>query len=379
MVSSGAGPGGLAGGRRLRQRLGKSVSPPGRAVTIGINVGAELKCQYHGWRYANRTAGCTYIPAHPANAPARTIEDNNFNGFERHGLIWGSIRAAARSAPSLDNWRPHATRAPAACLSRLQHPSVAKSLPRWSIAMVPVETVNTAAERMPKSRSSRSTRLRSEAWSRAGGFETAVMLFIQPVEQHRSIVHGIVLQARSGTASHGSSRSSQRGNDTDQGRGIEGSGQIALNLQRPATKYRREIPRTGRRPDVTEYSPSFVVHRRKADGRSPTLQARGATGNIFGIAEPVTIRVDDEHRVSGLLRAPPTHAPAMCWRTAPARYGASVHGGGRGRTRGARHRHAALSVSVYGARPKRPDTPTARPGPGARGGRGGVAPGAGAP
>ena len=40
----------------------------GVRLSIGINDGAELKCQYHGWRYANRTAGCTYIPAHPADA-----------------------------------------------------------------------------------------------------------------------------------------------------------------------------------------------------------------------------------------------------------------------------------------------------------------------
>lgn len=31
----------------------------GVRLSIGINDGAELKCQYHGWRYANRTAGCT--------------------------------------------------------------------------------------------------------------------------------------------------------------------------------------------------------------------------------------------------------------------------------------------------------------------------------
>ena len=29
----------------------------GVRLSIGINEGAELKCQYHGWRYANRSAG----------------------------------------------------------------------------------------------------------------------------------------------------------------------------------------------------------------------------------------------------------------------------------------------------------------------------------
>ena len=43
----------------------------GLRLTLGTNDGAELVCRYHGWRYANRTAGCTYIPAHPADAPPR--------------------------------------------------------------------------------------------------------------------------------------------------------------------------------------------------------------------------------------------------------------------------------------------------------------------
>lgn len=60
----------------------------GVRLSIGVNDGHELICQYHGWRYANRTAGCTYIPAHPADAPARTICNNTYPVAEKHGLIW---------------------------------------------------------------------------------------------------------------------------------------------------------------------------------------------------------------------------------------------------------------------------------------------------
>lgn len=62
----------------------------GVRLSIGINDGRELKCQYHGWRYQNRTAGCTYIPAHPADAPARTITNRTFAAIERFGLVWSS-------------------------------------------------------------------------------------------------------------------------------------------------------------------------------------------------------------------------------------------------------------------------------------------------
>lgn len=60
----------------------------GVRLSIGVNTGTELVCQYHGWRYANRTAGCTYIPAHPADAPARTICNRTWPAMELGGLVW---------------------------------------------------------------------------------------------------------------------------------------------------------------------------------------------------------------------------------------------------------------------------------------------------
>jgi ferredoxin-NADP reductase/nitrite reductase/ring-hydroxylating ferredoxin subunit len=62
----------------------------GVRLSIGINEGGELKCQYHGWRYANRSAGCTYIPAHPADAPARRIQNRTYPVREAYGLIWSA-------------------------------------------------------------------------------------------------------------------------------------------------------------------------------------------------------------------------------------------------------------------------------------------------
>ncbi|QPM90426.1 Rieske 2Fe-2S domain-containing protein [Pseudooceanicola algae] len=63
----------------------------GVRLSVGLNEGRELRCIYHGWRYANRTAGCTYIPAHPADAPARTICNRTYEAREAHGLIWSAV------------------------------------------------------------------------------------------------------------------------------------------------------------------------------------------------------------------------------------------------------------------------------------------------
>jgi len=97
----------------------------GVRLSIGINDGRELKCQYHGWRYANRTAGCTYIPAHPDRAPARTIVNRVFPCVERYGLIWSALETPEgepASGLSLDEnplvLRGIAVRAPSGTVSR---------------------------------------------------------------------------------------------------------------------------------------------------------------------------------------------------------------------------------------------------------------------
>ncbi len=77
----------------------------GVRLTIGTTDGAELTCAYHGWRYANRSAGCTYIPAHPADAPARTICNTTFPAVEHDGLVWTTLEdEPASSRPETTGW-----------------------------------------------------------------------------------------------------------------------------------------------------------------------------------------------------------------------------------------------------------------------------------
>ena len=71
----------------------------GVRLSVGMNEGRELKCLYHGWRYANRTGGCTYIPAHPADSPARTICNTTFPAVERYGLVWTCLDGDIDFAP----------------------------------------------------------------------------------------------------------------------------------------------------------------------------------------------------------------------------------------------------------------------------------------
>ena len=68
----------------------------GSRLSVGVNDGAELVCAYHGWRYANLTAGCTYIPAHPSDSPPRTVCNQVYPSTEIDGLVWTSLGPSGR-------------------------------------------------------------------------------------------------------------------------------------------------------------------------------------------------------------------------------------------------------------------------------------------
>jgi len=72
----------------------------GMRLTLGTNTGTELKCRYHGWRFAGATGMCTFIPAHPEQTPPRAAVVRSYQSAERYGLIW-IARGAVGSAPDV--------------------------------------------------------------------------------------------------------------------------------------------------------------------------------------------------------------------------------------------------------------------------------------
>ena len=97
----------------------------GVRLSIGINDGKQLRCQYHGWRYASGSGQCTFIPAHPNQKPANVIRIKRFAVVERYGFIWVSLAEGADPAEvpmlGLNGWttlRSIFMAAPAAALAR---------------------------------------------------------------------------------------------------------------------------------------------------------------------------------------------------------------------------------------------------------------------
>jgi nitrite reductase/ring-hydroxylating ferredoxin subunit len=63
----------------------------GVRLSIGINDGKQLRCQYHGWRYASGSGQCTFIPAHPDQKPANVIKTKPYGVTERYGFVWVNL------------------------------------------------------------------------------------------------------------------------------------------------------------------------------------------------------------------------------------------------------------------------------------------------
>jgi nitrite reductase/ring-hydroxylating ferredoxin subunit len=67
----------------------------GVRLSIGINDGKELRCMYHGWRYASGTGQCTFIPAHPDQKPPNVIRTKPYGVAEQYGFIWVNLGEGA--------------------------------------------------------------------------------------------------------------------------------------------------------------------------------------------------------------------------------------------------------------------------------------------
>ncbi|MYG99310.1 MAG: Rieske 2Fe-2S domain-containing protein [Acidimicrobiaceae bacterium] len=161
----------------------------GLRLSIGSNDGTELRCQYHGWRYANRSAGCTYIPAHPADAPARTICNRTFSSVERYGLVW-SGESPVGDPPTVD---------------------VLEAGTPFGLRNLPVDaSVELAVRHLQAHRFSPCGRLDAEApemtvdgvsdysvalTARAGDARSTAVFFVQPVDSGRCVIRGVLADA----------------------------------------------------------------------------------------------------------------------------------------------------------------------------------------
>lgn len=163
----------------------------GMRLSAGINDGAELVCQYHGWRYSNRNGNCTYIPAHPGEAPAAALRVATFACAEKYGLVWsgGSPDAEPPTVPALEGsevlvLRSLPVNAPATVV--LEGLAGYSFRPAAALGTDVAVAINTDAEH-PYSITAATT-------TSTGG-ESYVVFFVQPADAGRCVIRPVLSPA----------------------------------------------------------------------------------------------------------------------------------------------------------------------------------------
>lgn len=158
----------------------------GVRLSRGLNNGAELQCQYHGWRYANRTGGCTYIPAHPVDSPAQHLSCETFPAIQSHGIIWSGI-APVGAPPILSfldeltplNLRSLPVRAPA-------------DLVNVHLAKYVFHPDNQTDHEKTSSVTTKAFGNYIQITAKVANSTSTLALFAQPVDEQSTIIRGVI-------------------------------------------------------------------------------------------------------------------------------------------------------------------------------------------
>ena len=220
----------------------------GMRLSAGVNDGAELVCQYHGWRYSNRNGNCSYIPAHPGEAPARSLCVPSFACAERYGLVWsGSAPDAEPPAiPALEGREVLVLRslpvdAPAA--AALAELARYRFQPAATLGSDTATT--TVSDAGPYSVTVTAT----------GDTGSSVVFFVQPADAGRCVIRPVLSpapppEARLATLRHHADRLEEIRAQLEDSRPAE----VAVQPPMPRLESRRSagtaVPATGRHPEA---------------------------------------------------------------------------------------------------------------------------------
>jgi nitrite reductase/ring-hydroxylating ferredoxin subunit len=171
----------------------------GVRLSIGYNMGNELRCQYHGWRFAAGSGQCTLIPAHPTQKPASGVRVGVYAVVERYHLVWVNLDMPTGTADGAGAAVP--TPIPTVA-SEFELGGVAESPQDTTLRSIfvnaPVEVVSgallegyrvDAATTAPVAAVDAYTLTVS---TRAAGNAPAITFLLQPVADQQTVVHGLL-------------------------------------------------------------------------------------------------------------------------------------------------------------------------------------------
>ena len=161
----------------------------GARLSMGVNTGHRVRCQYHGWQYRSGDGQCIVLPAASQTPPPTSVCAHTFMAHEAHGLIWMHWLAPAGAplALALDDWLiapPAAGQAQHALQSFVLHAeagAVRAQLARY----------RDCDAGLAQAQSQESGHALSLAWSEAGAAH-ALFFLLQPARTDKTIVHAVL-------------------------------------------------------------------------------------------------------------------------------------------------------------------------------------------
>ena len=142
----------------------------GVRLSIGLNLGDRVKCQYHGWQFASQTGQCAFIPAHPDQTPDARLKTATFSSLERFGFLWVTLAAPDSAQPDFST-----------------HGLTDGTTIRSLFFKAELEALRAALNKIGD---------RIDDWT----FQTdpGLTLFLQPVDQGQIILHGLAQKTYEG-------------------------------------------------------------------------------------------------------------------------------------------------------------------------------------
>jgi nitrite reductase/ring-hydroxylating ferredoxin subunit len=162
----------------------------GMRLTVGVNLGGELRCAYHGYRFADGSGLCTSVPAQPERAPPRSLCVKVYPVLQAENLIWTRL---ADDEPATD---PPLSSAGASVA--LYGVAIKSALFSVGTLLAHYRFRPSGALREPETEDESCSTSPIDAYSfrsvaRKNQMTTEVRLFLQPVDAQCTAVHAILL------------------------------------------------------------------------------------------------------------------------------------------------------------------------------------------
>ncbi|MSQ71685.1 MAG: Rieske (2Fe-2S) protein [Betaproteobacteria bacterium] len=166
----------------------------GLRLTTGHNLGMELKCQYHGMRFAAGSGRCESVPSNAHEPNPERMGAKTYPVCEKYGLVWVCM-GRAKQAPSLDGMDGDDGMTLRAIVVHAAATAVMERLRDYGGGALPAPGVSAGTRDGERLRPHLFTVVTVISGAAASGGAGVLALVVQPADRARSIIHGVISAA----------------------------------------------------------------------------------------------------------------------------------------------------------------------------------------